>query len=155
MLPAVTFTFLIATLKMNFKNVSVSPLNLIHLFYQKQAIRARHHGNSGILLSYIGGGVMGSMVTGFCVGLRIWRRKSFRCSLSDLILLTRRGRSKRLARLLLRVGKLGFGVRAAGSAGASAAGWTGSGVGSLRGVSSVELLGGSLPSFSTAARMSS
>lgn len=98
---------------------------------------------------------MGSMVTGFCVGVRIWRRKSFRCSLSDLILLTRRGRSKRLARLLLRAGRLGFDVRPAGSAWDSAAGWVEVGVVSFRGVFSLGLLEGSVPSFSTAAMMSS
>lgn len=99
--------------------------------------------------------MMGSMVTGFCVGVRIWRRKSFRCSLSDLILLTRRGRSKRLARLLLRAGRLGFDVSPSESAWDAAAGCVEGRVGSLRGVFSVGLLEGFVPSFSTAANMSS
>lgn len=104
------------------KSVIISPLNTEIVIHWEKAISKTRYPNSGILLSYCGGGVMGSMVTGFWVGLRIWRRKSFRCSLSDLILLTRRGRSKRLARLLLRVGRLGFDVRLGGSAWGSAAG---------------------------------
>lgn len=164
LLPA-TFNLLNTILENGFSEM----LSLVHLIQRyfhslgtgnKGDIRKRLYPKSGILLSYCGGGVMGSMVTGFCVGLRIWRRKSFRCSLSDLILLTRSGRNKRLARLLLRVGREGFDVRAAGSAwgsaaAAAAAGGLGAGVGSLRGVSSVGLLVGSVPSFSTAAMMSS
>lgn len=114
--------------------------------------------SSGILFSYPGGGVMGSMVTGFVVGLRIWRRKSFRCSLSDLILLTRRGWSSRLTLLPLRAGKEGF-----LSGPLLAPSWDSevvcAGVGELRGLSSVGgllvLFAGSDPSFSTAAMMSS
>ncbi len=123
MLLAAMFNLLNTKLVNGFSKV----LSLVHLtqnifIHLEQAIIVRRYPNSGILLSYCGGGVMGSMVTGFCVGVRIWRRMSFMCSLSDLILLTRRGRSRRLARLLLRVGRLGFGARAGWSAWGSAAG---------------------------------
>lgn len=128
---------------------------LLQLMRNKTDFYLCSYCNSGILVSYCGGGVMGSMLTGFCVGLRIWRRKSFRCSLSDLILLTRRGRSKRLARLLLRVGRLAFGARPGRSLWVWSGGCAGAGAVWFRGVSSVALLMGSLPSFSTAAMMSS
>lgn len=127
--------------------------NLYICSYGEQMEKKKNYSNSGVLLSYWGGGVMGSMVTGFWVGLRIWRRKSFRCSLSDLILLTRRGRSKRLARLLLRAGTLGLGVGP--GAGGSAAVWAGADALSVRCEFSLGLSVGPAPSFSTAAMMSS
>lgn len=139
------------------RNITSSPLNPLENFIDfnqpltKRERRMSHYCNSGSLFSYPGGGVMGSMVTGFCVGVRIWRRKSFRCSLSDFIRLTLRGFSSRLARLALRVGRLGCDVRPEGSAG----GWAPAGAWSFRGLFSVELLAGCDPSFSTAARMSS
>lgn len=118
---AASFNLLNTSLESGFSQV----FSLVHLtrgYFYSSGTESLPGCNSGILLSYCGGGVMGSMVTGFWVGVRIWRRKSFRCSLSDLILLTRRGRSKRLARLALRLGRLGFDLRPAGSAWGSAVG---------------------------------
>lgn len=118
-----TSTYFMMRLKQALRNITTSPRNPLEIFIDFnhplanwETTRVSHYCNSGILFSYCGGGVMGSMVTGFCVGVRIWRRKSFRCSLSDLIRLTLRGFSRRLARLALRVGRLGCDVRPEGSA---------------------------------------
>lgn len=53
----------------NKDNVLISGVSFLLGLYH--AVSERHYSNSGTLLSYCGGGVMGSMVTGFCVGVRI------------------------------------------------------------------------------------